>query len=134
MKHQVNTQKVLKMKSTKSFRVYFKSARKFDTFRSADSTVYTFDCVAVDHDDAIRQLRMSRMFTVKGMKVKKDGTKVPTLKKFVRRFHVVRVFNPNDPYGHCDCSYCHDNPEFSSKVVVLKPRRSLMRNYFGKGR
>ena len=109
------------MKEIKGYTVLYKSVNKFAPVdgRFADQTLYTFTCGAVDVEDAVRQLTLSKRYRVDG-------------KSRTRRFKVVRVFT-GDGVGHCDCKYCQSHPDMSRKVRVLPTKMPRwMKSSFGK--
>lgn len=92
-----------------SFTVLYKLQHRYDTDRSADPTVYTYVCNAIDREDAIRQLKVSRYTRV--------GSK-----RFCRRFKVVDVYTVKHGEGVCECKWCATHPPPSRKVRVIKSR------------
>lgn len=116
---------------TKSFTVLYKNV---DTFvsKSADMTVHTFECSAVDASDAVRQLRVSRMYSVEMLDKRFKSAKMRKSFK-VRKFKVVRVYH-GDGLHYCTCEYCKKHPDMSPRVTVIPPKQPkwMMRNYFGK--
>ena len=92
-----------------SFTVLYKLQHRYDTDRSADPTVYTYVCNAIDREDAIRQLKVSRYTRV--------GSK-----RFCRRFKIVDVYTTKHGEGMCTCNYCKMNPTMARKVTVLKSK------------
>jgi hypothetical protein len=121
MKVSKTHQEAANMKEIKGFTVEYKSVNKFAPVegRFVDPTVYTFTCGAVDAEDAVRQLTISKRYRVDG-------------KSRTRRFRVVRVYT-GDGVGHCDCKYCQSNPSMSRKVRVIPSKMpSWMKRSFGK--
>jgi len=132
MSNEENTRKV-KMSHLREFTVLFKNS---DTLRSksADMTVHTFVCAAVDESDAVRQLRMSRSYSVEMLD--KRFKSAHMRKSFrVRKFKVVKVYS-GDGVGHCTCKMCEVGRTDSRKIMVVpsKMPRWMMKNYFGKGK
>ena len=116
MFNEENIRKV-EMSHLREFTVLFKNA---DTLvsKSADMSVHTFVCAAVDESDAIRQLRMSRSYSVELLD--KRFKTAHMRKSFqVRRFKVVKVSSGE-----------------TQNVKVIPPLRRLWmeRSYFGKGK
>jgi len=110
------------MKSLKGYTVLYKVNPRF-AGKYTDNTLYTFTCGAVDEKDAVRQLRMSRLYTF----TLKSGR---TVKKF-RRYHVVRVYTGDGIRYFTDYRGMTDRA-----VVVIKTRkpRWMNRNFFGKAK
>lgn len=113
-------------KSTKSFTVLYKESLLDG--KMTDNTVYTFTTDAVSESDAIRKLRMSRMYSM----VRQDRRfkkRIVDKKSFrVKPFTVVRVFT-GDGVGR----FMDYDGNIQRKVTVIPPRqpRWMMRNYFG---
>jgi len=98
------------MKTETPYTIYFKNVDKFQPVdgKSQEVAIHTFECLATDHGDAVRQFKMSRRYTIDG-------------RTHFKRFRVVRVFT-GDGVGHCTCGYCRVHPDMSRKVRVLKSK------------
>jgi hypothetical protein len=132
MKNESNTaQGLSKMtKNTKDFTVLYKIRTRVSLGRNTDETVYTFTCGAVDADDAVRQLRMSRTYYVTAQDKRFKTTTFRRMRR-VKGFKVVKVYS-GEPVG----TFVNFRGVTERKVMVIpaKQPRWMMRNYFGKGR
>jgi hypothetical protein len=124
MKNESHTTR-LHMTTTREFTIQYRNGKNF-TAKNADLNLFTFKCAATSEKDAIRQLELSRAYSIEETK----GGKMRRSFK-VRRFTVVRVFH-GDGIHRCTCDYCKKHPDMAPRITVIPAKQPgwMKRNYF----
>ncbi len=109
-----------KIASRKGFRLLYKLENKFTTPRTADPTVYTFDCSATSVEHAEKQLAASLTSTVK------------TNKGAVTMVKGHRVFGVQDITEFADTFVNHRGQREKKGIVLKSKMPSHIKRHFAR--